>query len=350
MEDSGRGIPSDRLARAFEAFSQLHDGQVREGSGLGLAVSKRFVEMHGGRMWIESRAGQGTTVGFALPILRGGDDVQATPRRDPAWTGSQDRHPAVLVLHDDPRALAVLQRHIEDYRFVQAGTVGAARQVAQNEFPVAVVADASWTAQYAPTAADLGLPGDTPFVTCPLPSLRRLGLLMGAADYLGKPVLRDDLNAALARLPSPPRRALVVDDDAHVVRLLARLLKACRPELEVVEAFGGKVGLEVARSQRPDLVLLDLLMPEVNGYQFLDEMNRDPDLAGVQAIIVSARSVDWEATPMQGEFRLGRGGGLGLAEILQTLQVVLPVITRRPSAVRASAVARREGRPGAPAW
>ncbi len=112
VEDSGRGIPPDRLAKAFEAFSQLDEEHIQEGSGLGLAVSKKFIELHGGRMWIESELGRGTTVGFSLPIPQEGLEVSVSSVRVPSWPRAPREQPVVLVPHDDPRSIPLLCRYV----------------------------------------------------------------------------------------------------------------------------------------------------------------------------------------------------------------------------------------------
>ena len=338
VQDSGRGIAPDRIARAFEAFSQLEDGQAREGSGLGLAVSKRFVELHGGKMWVESEIGRGTTVGFALPLPKVGHEVPLSRLTSMTPSRGYKGEPAVLVLHDDPRALSLLRRYVDGYQFRLAESVEQARDVLRQEFPVAVVMDTAWAERWATHSPDLGLPSHVPLVTCPLPSMRRLGLLLGAADYLPKPVTQEDLQQALSRLPEPPQTVLVVDDNPHVVRLLTRMLKAQYPSLRVLEAFGGKEGLEVIRSARPDVVLLDLLMPEMSGYDLLEEMAHDEAIAKTQVIIVSVRSVEQESPPIVGELRLRRQAGFSLTEILEMLRATLSAITR-PTAIALASVA-----------
>ncbi len=348
VQDSGQGIPADRLARAFDAFSQFDQERGRGGSGLGLAVSRKFVELHGGRMWVDSVPGQGTTVGFALP-LRAARDSTAAPRPSAVTDEEQAGQPLVLVLHDDARTLTLLQRYVDGCRFVQAATIAEARSVVASAFPAAVLADPDWGGM-AVTTADLGVPAGTPLVTCPLPSMRRLGAVLGANDYLAKPVSRDDLVRALDRLPRPPETALIVDDDAHVVRLLARMLKACRPSVRVFEAYSGRAALDVARAQRPDLALMDLYMPEFSGYDLLEEVKRDPALASLQVIVVSVRPVEYEETPIRGDVRLAREEGFSLTDIVQLLQGVLPPITRRSSAAPANVAKRPTGHPGAPVW
>jgi CheY-like chemotaxis protein len=185
----------------------------------------------------------------------------------------------------------------------------------------------------------LNLPPHLPLVACPLPSMHRLGDLLGATDYLPKPVTRKELEGALSRLPESPQTVLIVDDNPHVVRLLARMVRAINPTLRVLEAFGGREGLQVARSERPDVVLLDLIMPEMSGYAFLEKVKDDRILSGTQVIIVSVRSIEEESAPIAGEIRLGREGGLSLTEILQVLRATLSAVTQPAATVPSSALA-----------
>ncbi len=335
VEDSGRGIAPDRLRQAFEAFSQLDDDQVRQGTGLGLAISRSFVELHGGTMWIESTLGRGTTVGFSLPIGEGQAALPGLIRTRAVAHGPEER-PPVLVLHDDPHVLTLLRRYVEGFRFVLADSPGRAVELLQQGQPLAVIMESTWAERWAQVAAAANLAEPPPVLTCSLPSLRQVGLLLGAQDYLAKPLRREDLLAALARLPRPPRTVLVVDDDPGFSRLLVRLLKAHDETVEALLASGGAEGLAIARTRRPDLVLLDLLMPEVSGYDFLAEVRRDPELERMAVIILSARSFELEAKPLPGALRLERAGGLSLTELVQSLQALLTVVTGPAAVARAT--------------
>ncbi len=327
VADSGRGISPEKIAKAFEAFSQLEDDQVREGSGLGLAVSKRFVELHGGRMWVESRMGQGTTITFTIPIPQDEGDVQVPRLIASASRPGPQGEPVVLVVHEDPRVLLLLRRYVEGYRFILAETADQAHKLLDEELPAVVLVDAALAERWASGAAPLRLPARIPQITCPLPSMRRLGLLLGAIDYLPKPVTREALENALSRLPEPPRSVLIVDDNPHVVRLLTRIVKASCPGGRVLKAFGGEQAIEIARADRPDLVLLDLIMPDVTGYDVLRELAENKALAGMRVIVISARSLEDEAAPLIGELRLAWGAGFSLTRMLQMLRVTLPEAT-----------------------
>jgi CheY-like chemotaxis protein len=345
VEDSGQGIPAERLAQAFEAFSQLDEDRAREGSGLGLAVSKRFVELHDGRMWIESELGHGTQVSFSLPLASNMSQGASLLRGCIRPAGPASQEPQVLVLHDDPRILHVLRRHVHGCHFSLASSREQASEAIGIAPPAVVIMDSGWN-EYASGTPVQALPPGTPLLTCPLPSLRRAARFLGACDFISKPVSREDLEEALARLPRPPQTALIVDDNAHVVRLLARMLRACAPSLRVWETFGGQEGLAIARAQHPDVVLLDLVMPEVTGYDFLAELQRDGALADVQVIIVSVHAFQEEEIPLRGEVRLQREAGFALSDVLQLLQVAMPVLTRPATVFPVGAAAAPASFPG----
>jgi signal transduction histidine kinase/DNA-binding response OmpR family regulator len=349
VADSGRGIDPANLQRAFEAFSRLDETQLRDGSGLGLAISKKFIELHDGRIWIASELGKGTTVTFTLPL----PDPRSLPRAAAGLSSRLDQTqlPRVLVLHEDARTLSILRRHVAECEFHLVTDAAAARTSLQ-ELPDAVLQDAAWAA--AAGAEPLALPPHLPRITCPLPALRHLGLLLGADDYLPKPVTREDLAAALARLPQPPKTALLVDDDPHVVRLISRMLRTLDQEIHCYEAYNGQEALQIARSRRPDVILLDLNMPQMGGRSVIDALRAERDAAPaggpeggrIPIIVVSVRSVEEERTPLGGELRIDRPDGFTLSELLQLLNAVLPTLTRPDAVSPASAAARLSRLPG----
>jgi CheY-like chemotaxis protein len=328
VQDTGSGIDPGKLFRAFEEFSMLDDEHAGEGSGLGLAISKKIVELHGGAMWLESQLGLGTTVSFTLPLR---EETASAPAR--LVTGarrrpSQDK-PAVLVLHDDVRATAALARYIEGYSFVLAPTLAQAVEEADALLPVALVADASWAPRWEEVEAAIQGTSTRPWVLCPLPGTGSLRDALGVQGFLPKPVRQPDLLSALESLPREPEKVLVVDDEAHMVRLFGRMLRVLKPHMQVLEAFGGREALEIVRAERPDLVLLDLFMPDGNGYDVITALRADPDLEDVQVIVVTVRGVaEQEVRPLANEIRCGRGVGFSLTETISVLQTLLPAVTR----------------------
>lgn len=339
VRDSGRGIAPDKLARAFEAFDRLDEEELTHGSGLGLAVSKKFVDLHNGRMWIESAPGKGTTVGFALPLPAGAEGVPLGTIRLSRPLPNDSGRPTVLVVHDDPRAVGLLRRHIDGCDFVYAEDAGQARAVLDEHLPDVVLVESESMAEWATVEAG-GMLAELPVLVAPLPSVHHFGAMLGASDYLPKPVTRDDVAFVLQRLAVQPRAALVIDDDPHIVRLIGRMLRSLAPGVQVLEAFDGEEGLAVAHTHPPDIIFVDLQMPGIGGEQFIDMLAADPDLAGTPVVVVSVRSVEQENAPIQGELAIRRAQGFALSELLGLIDMALAAITRPDVVSPASAAAR----------
>ncbi len=344
VEDTGRGIPPDRLSLAFEAFSQLSEEQVREGTGLGLAVSKKFVDLHGGRMWLESVVGQGTTVGFTLPVS--GENQRLGVPRLVRSGGAAKADPEVLVVHDDPAAVKLLERYVPGYRFSMVQSRAELLRSVSEGSPMAIVVDAALARQWDLQGDRWRLPAQPATITCSLPSMRRLGAQFGAVGFLPKPVSREALSDAIARLPRAPRKALIVDDDPDIVRLLARMLRSDHPEMEVLQALGGDEGLQAVNREQPDLLLLDLVMLGVTGYDILRHLQSGGGATQTQTIVVSVRSMEQESIPFQGGFHLDRAAGFNLTETLQVLTAVLAAVAPVSEEASTGGAARPEDRPG----
>ncbi len=341
VADSGRGIDQESLKHAFQAFTRLDEQAVREGSGLGLAVSMKFVELHGGKIWIESQLGRGTQVHFTLPLPHS-DTLPLVPVRRSQTLPDRIGKPIALVLHDDERVVTTLRRHVTTAEFVHAPTLDAAIAAIHAEQPGVLLYDDGQTARYSELIQRFPSAAQLPTVVCPLPSMRLMGLMMGATDYLPKPVSRQDLAAALSRLPQWPAQALVVDDDPHIVRLITRMLRSVDPSLQVMEAYRGDDALAAARANPPDVIFLDLVMPEMDGYQLLELLHEEASLANTATVIVSVRSAEQEMQPLPGEIRVGRPAGMTLTEMLNLLDTVLPVLTQPDTVSPTSAAARLE--------
>jgi len=339
VQDSGRGIAPDKLARAFEAFDRLDEEELTHGSGLGLAVSKKFVDLHRGRMWIESEPGKGTTVGFTLPLPAHTEGVPLGTIRLSRPLTEDGGRPLVLVIHDDPRAVGLLRRHVDGCDFVLAEDAGQARAVLAETLPDTVLVEQDSLAEWEAVLAG-GISVALPVLVAPLPSVHHFGAMLGASDFLPKPVTRDDVAYVLQRLAVQPRTALVIDDDPHIVRLIGRMLRSLVTDVQVLEAFDGEEGLTVARSRRPDLVFVDLQMPGMSGEQFIDALAGEPDLAETPVVVVSVRSVEQENAAIHGGITIQREQGFALSELLGLLDTALAAITRPDVVSPASAVAR----------
>ena len=246
--------------------------------------------------------------------------------------------PSVLVIHDDLRTVALLRRYIEGYDFVLAENAAQMQARLAEQAPDAILVEPRTGAWWRDLVAATG--ENIPVVVAPLPGAHHASAVLGATDFLPKPVTRDDLAFVLERLHCQPRTALVIDDDPHIVRLIGRMLRSLAPEVHTLEAFDGAAGLVIAQTHTPDVIFVDLNMPGMSGQQFIEAVNADPALAGAPIVVVSVRSTEQESAPIQGEVHIQRGQGFALSELLALLETTLTGLTR-PGAVSPTSAAAR---------
>lgn len=290
--DTGVGIAADDQQRIFEEFQQVGYGLAgkTEGTGLGLTLAKKFAELHGGTIWVESTLGHGSTFTFTLPV-RGVESPVSLPAVQEDTVQDRERAvepssmgPLVLVVEDDPKGADLLRIYLSEAGY----TVDVARDGAEGLEkirqlgPAAVILDIllpkldGW-AFITQVKAD-PVTKAVPVIIVSIIDQKGKGFALGAADYLIKPVQKDDLLRTLrafsltAKTQTAPVKILAVDDDPKAVELLAAILE---PEgFHILRAYGGEAGIEIARAEQPDLIILDLLMPEMNGFEVLDRLGQ----------------------------------------------------------------------------
>ena len=332
VQDTGIGMPQEQLAIIFQEFRQGQPGRrSRGGAGLGLAISRRFVELHGGRMWAESQVGVGSTFTFSLPLP--GAVPQTVPLVHTATTRSRELLNApVIVVDPDPGLTDMLQRYLGDRHLLPAQDLAQAETLIETEHPAAIVVNQP---PDAPPDAWVGTLGEAsrryhvPVLRCSIPSASWLLHSHGISDCLIKPVSRDTLKQVLERhCPSPPTtralRVLLIDDDSGFVSLISRMLYSLDPHIETITAYTGSQALRLAAEQPPDLVLLDLLMPEMDGFQVLEGLRKLPGLEEVPMVLVTATSYAEEALRRLGScFTLTRHGGIGTGKLTELIRLTL---------------------------
>ena len=318
VRDTGIGIAAQDIPKVFEEFGQVDGSTTRahEGSGLGVPLSKRLVESHGGQMWLESQPGIGTSFYFTLPVAVSanlGRATKVTTARMPTFYRK-----ALLVYEPDPILLRTLRRHLSGYDVVAIQESDNVRALIEQHQPIALIANAQETNAHA-----FVVPTDLPLIRVALTGNVRAAQALGVADYLIKPVLREQLLDAIANLDGLVSRVLIVDDDSQLVELIARMLQSAGDKYRPVKAFGGMDALERLKSEPVDLILLDLFMPEMDGVALLKELKNDPGLANVPVIVISAQQP--ESTPPASGLRieLVRGADASTTETLNYLQVLL---------------------------
>ena len=330
VSDTGVGISPEHLPGLFHDFYQAHPSASSqgEGSGLGLAVAKRFVELHGGWMKAESTPGQGTTFTFGLPVSGGPLGWLASGEVLPAERVSSAAAtlPTVAVLEGMPWLTQALQRYLDGYRVVPVEGGETARRGSPWANVTALVVPSNGEAdgwQQLPTAAARA--DGLPVIYCSMHGHHEALSRLGVADYVYKPVTRERMDQVLSHWrPGRGQRAvLIVDDDQHMVRLLSRMVHAFSRHFRVLRAYDGVAALDVMRQQKPDLVLLDLLMPEMDGYTVLQKMREDESLREVPVVVVTARGMQEDEAVVAGAFGLVRSGGFPAGELIRCLKAVL---------------------------
>jgi signal transduction histidine kinase/CheY-like chemotaxis protein len=327
--DTGPGIPPEDTARIFEPFyhSSRTPAQRHSGSGLGLSISKQFVELHDGRMWVESELGSGSTFYVQLPISPPPGPV-ARPERwlTEGWTWIERTTRADLPLGSPKRRVILcdetgelydqFSRYSDEVEFVE--TAGLDRAVQESRcYPAhAVIVNAAATDDLWPLVetARAEIP-DTPVIGCSLPPRAKQVLAAGAVGYLHKPVTRASLCGAIEALGRPVRRVLVVDDEADAVQLFARMLQAWDCGLEVLTASTGAEALAALRTSRPDLMLLDVVLPDIDGWQVLAARGQDEALSDIPVILVSAQDIT-ERPPTSSVLLASMGDGLSVRKLV----------------------------------
>ncbi|MCD6288864.1 MAG: response regulator [Anaerolineae bacterium] len=323
VTDTGRGIPAQDLPKVFEEFRSTEHpiSQWHSGTGLGLPISKKFVELHHGRMGVESTYRQGTTFWFTLPCsptLAVGPRPSHGGRSEPVVRlGASER--IIVVVHDDPHVASLLQRYLDGYRVVGVSDWKEAVTLVEDIKPIALMTD---DGEVPPS-----LPDDLLVIRCSLPSGRRVAAALGADDLLVKPVSRQELLAAIDRVGRPVRRVLIADDDPEIVRLFRRMLRPRIPARDCLEAYNGEEALRLVREERPDLVLLDLVMPGTDGQGVLEQMSADPELADIPVIIVSAHAQDHTDFQLSSPIWLSKARGFQLGELVRALEATLGALS-----------------------
>jgi PAS domain S-box-containing protein len=296
VADTGIGMTREQMGKLFQEFSQADSSTTRKygGTGLGLAISRRFCQMLGGDITVESEQGRGSTFTIHLPTNIGAaEEAKTIPARRAAAAGDRSAVPLILVVDDDPTARQVVSRFLEREGFTVAEADGGREglRLARELFPAAITLDIvmpdldGWTVLAAmkgdPTLADI------PVILLTIVDEKNRGYSLGAADYLVKPVDRERLTTLLRRICGwAGGRVLIVDDNDIDRRQIGCALG--QDGWDVIEAENGRVALGTLAAACPRAIVLDLMMPEMSGFEFLNEFRRHPEWREIPVVVVTA--------------------------------------------------------------
>jgi len=346
MADTGPGIAEQDQKKLFEPFQQL-DGSIHllhGGSGLGLSISKRFVEMHGGKMWLESRVGVGTTIIFSLPLetplsLAFGSDSNVSrwfnPHSEYEYRSRTRRSkapaprviPRYVLLEKGEALQRLFSRYLDGVETVLVRSIEEAiTELSRSPAQALVVNIPPFEEMRVPVEQLTNLPYDTPAVTCWVPGEDEAAKRLGVVRYLIKPVTRETLLSVLGDLGQGVKSVLLVDDEPEALQLFTRMLSSAERRYDVLQAKNGHRALTLLRQRKPDVVLLDLIMPGMDGFQVLKQKSQDPAIRQIPVVVISSR--DPSGQPIVSDtLTVTRSGGLSARNFLACIQALSEILS-----------------------
>ncbi len=319
IADTGIGIPQDQQHLIFDEFFQVDYSLSRAngGAGLGLAITRRFIEAHNGYLQVESQEGIGSVFTFTLPLpkqsssqpqlLQEGDDIT----RDAVW----------LVVDADPHVSKLARRYMPGCSIIQVDYLEQLDAAIHRYSPQGIIFNNPHGGALPHQFSDLPLP----VVTCSLPSTTQMIKKLGVDACLSKPMLPQQLIQQLQAYKDV-ETILVIDDDVGVVQLVQRSLENHYPHLVIRRAYDGQQACDIMRAAVPDLVLLDLVMPTMSGFEVIAAMKDDPLLRGIPIILLTATKYIYSDDETRGDLHIHQHGGLKPMEVLKLLNTITQTV------------------------
>lgn len=380
ITDTGIGLSKEDQDKIFQAFTQADASTSRQygGTGLGLSLVKQFVNLHGGRIWIDSELGKGSTFTFTIPIDKTIKDPEAESIENskvpsatkgmiaekesvtaeklntreidvdsgnfsalkedianveiPAIIESKNAvgdEPLILVIEDDKRASEILIHILIEagYRVVPAYAGIEALAIAQKLKPLIITLDImlpsmdGW--EVLRYLKDDSETNDIPVIIISMVDEKEIGFVLGAVDYFIKPVQKDvlinSLNNLRESLHIKKPCILIIDDDVDAVELMSLMLEPTG--YKIVRAYGGQEGINKAVSEKPDALILDMMMPDVNGFEVVAQLKKYPETKDIPIIICTAKDPDKDMKHLTDDvFHIIQKGTVNGEELIDTIK------------------------------
>lgn len=317
VSDTGIGIAPEDHSKVFSEFQQVDDSYSRhqEGTGLGLALSKKLVELHGGEIGFTSEKGRGSTFTFTIPLMHCpegvGEEVLHGVRVPASGQDERSEGELILVIEDEPRSAELISIYLSQagYRVAHAADGDEGLRLAGELKPCAITLDImlpkkdGW--QVLTALKENPATRDIPVIISSMVDEKIMAYDLGAVDYVVKPLDRKELVVKLealrasGKLRSATSRILVIDDHSKTLDLIYAFLE--HNGYDVQGTTSGAEGLEWMKTNHYDAVILDLMMPQMSGFDVLDEMKRHPWGENIPVIVYTAKDVSHEEQARLGE-------------------------------------------------
>jgi CheY-like chemotaxis protein len=303
--------------------------------------------MHEGKMWLESEVDVGTTFHFSLPLdtslptIRASDGAKRrfSPYDEYEYKVRTRRSkapapkvvPRFVLLEEGETLQRLFSRYLDDTEIVSVRDVKQATRELSRTPAQALLVNASpfaeVTDQFSFSKDQLAdLPYGIPAVMCWVPGLDAAARQLGVVCYLVKPVSREMLLSTLEEMGEGVKSVLLVDDESEVLQLFARMLTSAERDYRILQATSGHRALNLLRERQPDVMLLDLTMPGVDGFQVLQEKSKDASIREIPVVVISATDPTGEPI-VSDTLTVARGGGLSMRDLLACIQAVSKILS-----------------------
>jgi signal transduction histidine kinase len=309
VRDSGPGIPPEQLTQIFDEFQQAPQNADLPGStGLGLTISRRIVELHGGHMWAESKIGEGSTFSFSLPVYKPLGVSQSQPESEQP----KNVQPSIILIADDNADdLGILQRHLDGYLLTNSPSWEVASQLINKVHARAIISG------HEPPAQMTNLP--VPVIICPLPSSQEAAQAWDVNVYLRKPLTIRAFRAALRQHAANAKSLLLVDEEPSALRLVERMALGLDKNYQIFRAYNRVEALGRLKAQLPDAIVLNLGI--ANSREFIGQVKEQTTIP-----ILALSDIDLDENIPSRPIRITSANGFTATEILKYLQGILSVI------------------------
>jgi CheY-like chemotaxis protein len=308
------------------------------GTGLGLAISKQFIEMHDGKIWVESQLGTGTTFTFRIPVSSPASGVSDFTRWFSPYISYEQRthlpkrskgitHPRFIVLEPNAVLQRLLHRYLSDVEIVSVANMEEVNQELSRSPAQALLINHPSIGGSLEDLVDMqSLDQGMPVIGCYLPGEEDQAANMDVSRILVKPISRAHLIDALNSINVIQGTVLIIDDESDALQLYGRMLTSTQRKYRVLQARDGQEALNLLQEYTPDVILLDLIMPNMSGFQFLEARNQKPELKRIPVIIITAR--DPVGHPiMSNKLLVTQRDGFSVRQLLVCIRVLSQVLS-----------------------